>query len=387
MKSSALRRHILSLPSLIATTVQIQYEAGLEIFSEFGSRKVNRIFITGCGDSHHAALSSALAFEQLARSPAHPQTAMQFARYTAPFINRSASTSDLILAISVSGEVSRTIEAVEQANAAGAVTIAVTTNKESSLATEADYVLESLAPALSDEPAGVVVPGSRSYLASLVALFTFATAAGTALGHLSAAKGSAIIDDLIISGEALRSIIDNSAESIAEAVEEWSDAREFVFCGAGPNYGTALFSAAKILEASGDTALGQDLEEWAHLQFFAREEDTPTIVISGGPSDQDRAIEVALAAKTIGRRLAVVSPPGSQVARSVGDDVKLFPTLPIRECFSPLMTCIPGMLLASERADLIDEPYFRDFGGGRSREGGGGISRIRTTTRIESPLE
>jgi glucosamine--fructose-6-phosphate aminotransferase (isomerizing) len=371
----------------MATTLQNQYKASLEIFSEFGSKKVNRIFITGCGDSHHAALSSVLAFEQLARTPAHPQTAMQFARYTAPFINRSASSSDLILAISVSGEVSRTIEAVEQANTAGAVTIAVTTNKESSLAAEADYVLDSIAPALSDEPAGIVVPGSRSYLASLVALFAFATAAGTAWCHLSATKASEIIDNLIISGEDLGGIIDDSAESIAKAVEEWSDAGEFVFCGAGPNYGTALFSAAKILEASGDAALGQDLEEWAHLQFFARAEDTPTIVISGGPRDQDRAVEVALAAKTIGRRLAVVSPPGSQVVRSLGDDVRVFPTAPIRECFSPLMTCIPGMLLASERAELIDEPYFRDFGGGRSREGGGGISRIRTATRIEKPLE
>ena len=387
MKASAFRRHIYSLPFLIATTVQSQYEACLEIFSEFGSRKVNRIFITGCGDSHHAALSTALAFEQLARTPAHPQTAMQFARYTAPSINRLASSSDLILAISVSGEVSRTIEAVERANTAGAVTFAVTTNKESSLTAEADYVLESIAPALSDEPAGIVVPGSRSYLASLVALFAFATAAGTAWGHLSAAKASAIIDDLIISGEDLRRIIDDSAESIAKAAEEWSDAGEFVFCGAGPNYGTALFSAAKILEASGDAAVGQELEEWAHLQFFARAKDTPTIVINGGPRDQDRAVEVALAAKTIGRRLAVVSPPGSLLVRSLGDDVRVFPTAPIRECFSPLMTCIPGMLLASERAELMDEPYFRDFGGGRNREGGGGISRIRTTTRIDKPLE
>ncbi|MCA9924044.1 MAG: hypothetical protein KC421_16820, partial [Anaerolineales bacterium] len=57
---------------------------------------------------------------------------------------------------------------------------------------------------------------------------------------------------------------------------------------------------------------------------------------------------------------------------------------PIRECFSPLLTCLPGTLFAAYRAQLLDEPYFRDFGGGRSTAGGGGISRIRDSHRIDS---
>ncbi|MEZ4707109.1 MAG: hypothetical protein R3A44_07890 [Caldilineaceae bacterium] len=36
----------------------------------------------------------------------------------------------------------------------------------------------------------------------------------------------------------------------------------------GPNYPTALFSAAKVLEAAGRHAMGQETEEWAHLQYF-----------------------------------------------------------------------------------------------------------------------
>ncbi|MBE0686222.1 MAG: hypothetical protein IH585_09495, partial [Anaerolineaceae bacterium] len=32
--------------------------------------------------------------------------------------------------------------------------------------------------------------------------------------------------------------------------------------------------------------------------------------------------------------------------------------------------------------ELLSEPYFRNFSGGRSKEGGGGISRIRTSETL-----
>ena len=51
----------------------------------------------------------------------------------------------------------------------------------------------------------------------------------------------------------------------------------------------------------------------------------------------------------------------------------------MREIFSPLVTSIPGNLIAAYRAQLLNEPYFRSFGGGRDVSGGGGISRIRTS--------
>jgi hypothetical protein len=51
--------------------------------------------------------------------------------------------------------------------------------------------------------------------------------------------------------------------------------------------------------------------------------------------------------------------------------------------FSPLVACLPGMIFAAVRAERIGEPYFRGFQGGRSKIGGGGISRIRTSALME----
>ncbi len=48
------------------------------------------------------------------------------------------------------------------------------------------------------------------------------------------------------------------------------------------------------------------------------------------------------------------------------------------------MTQIPGELFSAYRAAALGEPFFRNFGGGRDPEGGGGISRIRTSEYWET---
>ena len=165
--------------------------------------------------------------------------------------------------------------------------------------------------------------------------------------------------------------------------ERWIDAGRFVYCGAGPNWGTSLFSAAKLLEASGDTAIAYDLEEWAHLEYFARPKATPTFIISIGGRDQGRAIEVARAAKSIGREVVIISPIGSELSKTEYEVVQMPLIGNAREFFSPILSCIPGLLFAASRAASISEPYFRGFAGGRSPEEGGGLSRIQSSYRLD----
>ncbi len=364
-------------------------------------RGIERIYLTGCGDSHHAVVASALAFEQISGIPCCAQTAMQLSRYTTSLFSKADEGSILVLAVSASGEVSRTVESLEQASHTGARTVALTSNVESTLADVADLVMSTSIPQLSIEspsisvpgsttvpgsitvPGNVVVPGSRSYITSLISLYAVAIAAGLAQNHLSESDATNLVEELSDSSSGLQRTIDNSTDLVEAAADKWIDESDYVFCGAGPNYGTALFSAAKLLEACGDPALGQDLEEWAHLQYFARKASTPTLVISGGLLDQDRAEEIFIAASTIGRQTAIIAPAESPLAGIVDADQFYFQVAPIRESFSPLLTAIPGLLFASERARVLEEPYFRDFGGGRGKEGGGGISRIRTSDRIQ----
>ena len=72
--------------------------------------------------------------------------------------------------------------------------------------------------------------------------------------------------------EATIPAIEERTRELAEAV---ADQTNFVFVGDGPNYATALFSAAKVIEAAGRHAMGQDTEEWAHLQYFVNVDPEP----------------------------------------------------------------------------------------------------------------
>ncbi len=390
MNRSPLHQQIDTLPELVLAMIDELVTAVRHTITPDLSQRTERVFTTGCGDSYFAPLNAELAFEQLAGLPCEPMTAMQFARYAVGYLPETGRGSNLVLAVSVSGAVSRTVEAMALARQVGATAVALTGNPTGPLGQAAEFVLETAVPPLPTELQGQIVPGTRSYVASQLALYLAAIQLGEHRGHLSKAAANKLRRELAHTAELMAQTIALSDKATRQTAEAWHDADQFVFCGAGPNYGTALFSAAKVLEASGDTAVAQDTEEWAHLQYFGRQVTTPTIFIGAGGWDEGRVLELVTAAKAIGRRVAVIAPQGSALVTHSAVEF-LWETacpepvegaIPTRECFSPLLTCLPGTLFAAYRAQLLGEPYFRGFDGGRSVEGGGGISRIRDSQQI-----
>ena len=384
MELSPLHQQTKTLPDLTRVLLGDLDQRIGEVFPRTLSQIIQRVFITGCGDSHHAAINAELAFKQLAGLPCEAHNSMNFARYAVPFLPPPQNGGNLILAVSVSGRVSRTIEALELARQKGALTVAVTGSRQTPLAQVADFVLETAVPPLPNELQGLIVPGTRSYYASQLALYLLAIHIGQQRNHLTEITSNLLQQEILSSADLMEETISKCDSITYKAAEAWQEENSFVFCGSGPNFGSASFSAAKILEASGDFAIAQDIEEWAHLQYFARERKTPTVLISAADRDKDRVLEIATAAHKIGRQVALTAPENSLLAQTSDIDF-LFPLAgKIRECFSPLLASLPGILLASHRAQSINEPYFRDFSGGRSPVGGGGISRIRNSHRIKT---
>ncbi|MCX6019763.1 MAG: SIS domain-containing protein [Chloroflexi bacterium] len=353
------REQILTLPQLIADVAEPFAAEAARIFDANVSRSIVRLYTLGCGDSYFAALGSELAFEMLGGVPTEAQNAMTFSRYASDYLPAVGSH---VIGVSVSGGVTRTIEGVTRAGKRGAHTYAITSAETTPIAKAVQHVLTTRAPDVPND-AGVQVPGARSYFASLMMLYVSAIRIGEMRGTLSSADAQRWRTTLAATADAATRTIDLAdAAARALAQDTRTHTGDFVFCGAGPNFGTALFCAAKMLEATGDAAIGQDIEEWAHLQYFARFEATPTFLISAGERDASRAEEIRTAMHAIGRRIVEL------------------PQAPCSEVFAPLISAIPAMLFAAHRAELLGEPYFRGFAGGRSIEHGGGISRIRTST-------
>jgi glutamine---fructose-6-phosphate transaminase (isomerizing) len=368
---------IKSIPALLREVYPALDDISRKVIHPELALSLKRIFITGCGDSHHATINTELAFETLTGLPCETQQAMQFARYSAGFIPKTGPYTNLVIGISVSGAVARTYEALEMARQAGATTLSLSATPGSRVALAGDILFQVPNPAFP-EPEGVLyTPGVRSFIVNQFALIILAIRIGELRGHLTSAEAAGYRKELLGVADVIEQTIVGNDAAVLKLAQDWKDAGEFVFVGGGPNFGIALFTAAKVLEASGDPALGQDTEEWAHLQYFARAVSTPTFFITAGDRDLSRVLEVMVAAKQIGRRVAVICPVTAVELIDKADAAFTF--APVREMFSPLVTQIPGELFSAYRAEVIGEPFFRDFGGGRSTEGGGGISRIRSS--------
>lgn len=380
---SPMHQQIDTLPQLLRD-IAGPFDASARATFDFElCRSVKRIYLVGCGDSYHAPVGAELAFHQLTGVPTQAVSALTFSRYLVGFLPDTGPQTNLVIAVSVSGVVSRTIEALRLARQAGAVGVALTGAPDAPLAQSAEKVFQTTVPPLPDELAGMVVPGVRSYLASQVALVSAAIRIGEVRGHLTTAEADARRVELVGLAGALEATIAACEPVARDLMAQWADIPEFVYVGAGPLYGAAMFSAAKMLEASGDPAMAQETEEWAHLQYFSARPDTPTVLLSAADRDADRMAEVARAAQAIGRRTVGVLPAGEEAIAAYVDHV-----LPVQgavpEIFAPLVYSVPGELLAAERAAAIGAAYFRGFGGGRTVDWADGASRIRDSHLLDN---
>ena len=350
-------------------SLTVQIEMAVDFISDFwktaidqashlvmGDGTVKRVILCGSGDSHHAALGLEMIFRTLANRHVQAGSSMYVSRYLIPDPG-TGNQETLLVAISSSGEVARTIEALEMGNEIGAQTLAITSNIESTLAKTAGIVLPIELP---DFPSG---PGLLSYLGSML------------MGYALAARlcDAAAAQPLLSSLENLPAILGRWMPDQLELGRRFANEVKDGTCvmlGAGPAYSSALFGAAKTIEAAGERVWAQELEEWAHVEYFCEPADMTMWILSADGRCRSRELEVIHAAQTIGRRIAVSSWDG-------GDDWNSL----LRESISPMALWAAPTAYAAERSIILDAVPFRGFGGGRDPREGGGASRIQSSQR------
>ncbi|HMO57899.1 MAG TPA: SIS domain-containing protein [Roseiflexaceae bacterium] len=334
---------------------------------------VKRVVLTGCGDSYMAGVASELSFEEVAGVPTEALAAMQVGRYAAPYFDHMFPRNPLVVGVSVSGTVARTREALVMARKNGALTVAATGNPDSPLGQVAEKILPCVVPDFA--PA----PGVRSYRISLMALLLLAIRIGEVRARLTQDQANALRKQLKGTADSIEATIAAIREPVKKLAEATAKHRHFVFVGDGPNLATALFSAAKLMEAAGRHADGQDTEEWAHLQYFVNEDPaTPTFLISPGGRGHGRAAELIEPMRRIGRTIVAVVPQGD-TAIAGGADVVLPVVGDVPEIFSPMVYAVAGELYSAYLSLAIGEPPFRRFNG--VYEDGG--NTIKTSQVIE----
>ena len=216
------------------------------VFTPQMAEKINQIYITGCGDSYFAAYAARLAFEKYSGIQTEPIEALEFSRYKVDYL----PAGSLVISISNSGQVKRTVETVRLAKKRGAHTIAITGNDQGPLALEADTVLIQSVPEMLENvgPNNVVALGLGNFTASLLTLYLSALHLGQLRGVITDQEAEQKKAELVSSAE----IISRTSEanySIAHdlAAQMWNQ-ETYVIVGGGPSYATAMFTAAKLME-------------------------------------------------------------------------------------------------------------------------------------------
>jgi len=344
-----------SLPSLIEDQVDVIDRRVREQFSHNDLLSTKKIVITGCGDSYFAGLAVKHFFQNICDVPTLAQSAMETSLYEMVYKKTDFPfpKNPLVLAISASGIVARTIEAAVAANKLGAFSIAITGNNQSKLAKESDNIINVSAPVLEEGH----VPGVRSYRMSLLGLYLFGL-------HIAEVKGSMTMQE----ADKQRRELKNTSNQIYEVVEsnkkiamvlaeKFKNDNYFDFVSDGPGYASAKFGAAKVIEAAGKSAMAQYTEEWAHLQYFENVmPNTPTFLIPSVKGN-NRSLELLEPMKRVGRKIVVVTDKKEEFG-DLSDYVLPLPSH-VNKYFAPMLNTVGIELFSAYLADASNVKFFR----------------------------
>ena len=338
---------LLDYRSLVSTI-----EGGLDgVLAEPWLKDARRLVFAGSGDSLFAARSVLPALRRWSGIGAEVMTGIEFARYETPLLE----PGDVLVAISNSGGSSRTREAVALTRDRGIPVLGVTGSLDGPLAAMVDRTLHR--PVRS---AGFDLRGHRraivhmaEYFATLRALYGLALRLGVARGRLATGEADALraaVDRAIAAVPEVADATEADARALAERLHDRGTDTVWVL-GAGPNRGTAEYCAAKFHEQVPLNGVPQDLEEWAHLQYFLTlswGERGPVLVLAPPGNARDRAEEVVAGISRAGG-FAVVVGPGE--AGNASSRLEVAEDLP--EVLTPLLYHVPVQLLVLHFARLV----------------------------------
>ncbi len=318
-------------------------EAAAKLLERAGPR-LTRLLFVGSGDSLFAARSAVPAIQRWTGLYVEAQTSLTFARYGVSLLDER----DVVVAVPNSGNSTRTREGVTLAKAAGRLTLGITGSDSGPLAKGADIVLHR--PVVRDEAMPDhyrrVFLNMAEYLAALVAHWALALEIGVLREHLTAQDRDAWLDRIRAGLEEIEPTARAIEPAIARYVAE-AEAFDTVWTiGAGPNVGTAEYSAAKFHEQVPLNGVPQDLEEWAHLQYFLTvmgQAKGPVIVLAPCGNAVDRAGEMLQGIASAGGTALLATDVDELTGPAT---VRLAMPHVGHELVSPLTYHLPAQLLA-----------------------------------------
>jgi glutamine---fructose-6-phosphate transaminase (isomerizing) len=317
------------------------------------AKTLGRVYFVACGTSSHSAMVARYWIEQLAKVPATVEIASEV-RYRDPVF----LPTDLVVAVSQSGETADTLAAVKAAKAAGARILAIANVVDSAIPRIADGALYTHAgPEIG-------VASTKCFTTQLAAMLLLAVYIGEQRGTLAPAEAARILTALRHVPAQMREVLEQ-AEQTARLAKKYHRARDTLFLGRGPNFPIALEGALKLKEISYIHAEGYAAGEMKHGPIALIDSDMPVVVICPKDSHYEKTLSNMQEVRAREGQLIAVVTHGDRAAadlcKQTPDSAPDVVSLPVAEPeVLPLLSVIPLQLFSYYVADLkgtdVDQP-------------------------------
>jgi len=308
-------------------------------------RKIDNLFLIGCGTAHYACRVGEYMLEEYADLLVQTDIGSEF-RYRKPIVNKNTAA----VFVSQSGETADTLAALREMKEKGVLCLGITNVVGSSQARETD------AGVYTRSGPEIAVASTKALLGQLAVLAMIAVYLGRQR-NMSLITGRRIVSELQKLPQLAREVLSQKQE-IKKIAQKYNQYRDFWFIGRKYNYPIALEGALKLKEISYIHAEGVAGGELKHGPLALVDENCPTLAICPTDSVYEKMVANMEEVKARKGKVIAVATAGNEKIKEIADDVIYIPkTL---EMLTPLLSVIPLHLFAYYFADSlgrdIDKP-------------------------------
>ena len=309
--------------------------------------QLRAVHLIACGTAYHAGLVGKSLIEGLARIPATVDVASEF-RYRDPIID----PSDLLIAVSQSGETSDTLGALREGQRKGARSLGVVNVVGSSVARETDAVLYTMAGP------EIAVASTKAYTTQIVVLTLVALELARLRGTVSPSRLAEMTAELArLPGLVARALASSSV--VEEFAEQIVARRDAFFIGRGLDYALCLEGQLKLKEISYMHAEAYPAGELKHGTLALIEDGVPVVALVTQPQLAEKMISNIREVLARSGDVAVIV--REDLAEAVAPHAGRVIAIPATaDWLQPVVAAIPLQLLAYHVARLrghdMDKP-------------------------------
>ena len=308
--------------------------------------KATRILVVACGTSWHAGLVAEYLFEEFARIPVEVEYASEF-RYRNPVIY----PTDVVIAISQSGETADTLAAIELAKEAGAFIFGVCNVVGSSIARATH------SGAYTHAGPEIGVASTKAFTAQVSVLYLLALSVAQSRGMMKPERLNRLMAELNSVPEKIAEVLKTN-EEVKKIAEIYKDSRNALYLGRGYSFPVALEGALKLKEISYIHAEGYPAAEMKHGPIALIDEEMPVFVIATQGASYEKVVSNIQEVKARKGKIIAIVTEGDKVVKELADHAIEIPKSD--DSLVPLISVIPFQLLSYHVAVMrgcnVDQP-------------------------------